>query len=143
MSCPFATMHLTHLGNSKGFMKWFLKRLVTTEAKGGNTLTLQFENHPTVTSLIVARIRHMVLRSKPDCKLVDFTEHVNLLSIAEMQLIFEVAVPYLVHDLVAFGVPEFAVLLWCEPKPVCMNLSSGGPCHAFESCCSACNRVNI
>lgn len=64
--------------------------------------------------------------SKPDCRFLEFLEHLNLLTISEMQLIYEVGVPYLLHDLNVFGVPDELVLLWCAFSNLLLSLSKHG-----------------
>lgn len=105
-SChPVAIYHAAHLGASKDAARWVNVRCgVGTQPAG--ELVLPFKQPKTVRGLLQARRFHFVLRNKPDCIMVDFTTHLGSMSMSEMQLMFEVGVPYYVHDLVAFGVPR-------------------------------------
>lgn len=109
---PVAVYHTTYLGPGKDLIKWWLARLGgRSSSKLQEPLLLTFDRPKDTKTIVQARRAHVVLRNKPDCILVDFTQHLGSMSCSEMQLLFEVFVPYMVHDLVAFGVPPPAVIM--------------------------------
>jgi hypothetical protein len=100
---PVAVYHTTLLGPGKDLIRWLNIRLGVGEKPKGELLVPISPQGP-LRSLLCTRLLHFVLRNKPDCIMVDFTAHVGRMTISEMQLLYEVGVPYLVHDLPAFGV---------------------------------------
>jgi hypothetical protein len=103
-SChPVAVYHTTYLGPAKDLLRWLLVRLGVGD-KPKEPLVLPISHPKALKGLLHARLSHFVLRNKPDCIMVDFTAHLGNMSMSEMQLLYEVGVPYLVHDLTAFGV---------------------------------------
>ena len=128
LSHPWAPYHLTFLGVCKDFVRYFCIRLSDQSNSPSNdnahdaqtnlssesllSLGIPKKRRKNVKDVLQARIRQCVMRSKPDCQLVDFLEHLNPLGISEMQLIFEVGLPYLLHDISVFGVPDELVILW-------------------------------
>jgi hypothetical protein len=111
MHSPFAVYHCLYLGIAKDFLSWVLVRLGVREAPK-DPLVLPFKRPRDVKRLLQARRNHFVLRSKPDCIMVDFTQHLGNMSMSEMQLLYEVGVPYFCHDLACFGVPQEVVVMW-------------------------------
>jgi hypothetical protein len=108
-SHPVAVYHTTVLGPVKDLTRWFLARMGTAD-KTGLVLPLRF---PKITKAIMhARLKHFVYRNKPDCIIPDFTAVLGHMSMSEMQLFFEVGVPYLVHDLTAFGAHPAVALMF-------------------------------
>jgi hypothetical protein len=73
---------------------------------------LPFRRPKDVSRLLQARWGLFVLRTKPDCIMVDFTQHLGSMTMSEMQLLYEVGVAYFCHDLTAFGVPPEVVTMW-------------------------------
>jgi hypothetical protein len=111
MHAPFAVYHCLYLGIAKDFLSWILVRLGVREAPK-EPLVSPFKRPKDVKKLLQARRLHFVLRSKPDCVMVDFTAHLGSMSMSEMQLLYEVGVPYFCHDLASFGVPQEVVVMW-------------------------------
>ena len=108
---PVAVYHCLYLGIAKDFMRWLVTRLFPSkDDKAERLVTLP--NHLILQKVLQARLIQIVQRNKPDCFLVDFTQHLGAMSMSEMQLLYEVAVPYLVHDLRDFGVPEEVTAMW-------------------------------
>jgi hypothetical protein len=111
MHAPFAVYHCTYLGIAKDFINWLLVRI--GEGKQPNeTLVLPFKRPRDTKRLLQARRSHFILRDKPDCIMADFTQQMGNMTMSEMQLLFEVGVPYLCHDLCSFGVPQMVVVMW-------------------------------
>lgn len=110
---PYAMYHALYLGVAKDYVKWVEQRLNSGEDKEGRPLPGAFQNAALTKSLVRARLRHFVLRSVSRCRVVDFTQHVKQMTIAEMQLLFEVGLPYIMHDWLRLGVPEVVVLWGC------------------------------
>jgi hypothetical protein len=108
---PYAVYHLLYLGIAKDMIRWLLVRIGAGDKPAGE-LVLPFKRPRDVNRLLQARRGHFVLRDKPDCIMVDFTVHSGCMSMSEMQLLYEVGVPYLCHDLEAFGVPPMVVAMW-------------------------------
>jgi hypothetical protein len=108
---PWAVYHCLYLGIAKDFISWFLVRLGETPGPQQEAV-LCFTRPRDVKRLLKARRAHFVLRDKPDCIMVDFTAYSNSMSMSEMQLLYEVGVPYMCHDLAAFGVPQMVVVMW-------------------------------
>jgi len=105
---PFAVYHVLYLGIGKDFLHWLNKRLkAATEPH-----VMMLQKWEDIKLVLTSLCQRIVLRDKPDCILVDFTKHLGLMSMSEMQLFYEVAVPYLVHDLPAFGVPRELCVMW-------------------------------
>jgi hypothetical protein len=111
MHAPFAVYHCTYLGIAKDFMNWLLVRIGEGQ-QPKDTLVLPFARPRDTKRLLQARRSHFVLRNKPDCIMVDFTQQLGAMTMSEMQLLFEVGVPYFCHDLAAFGVPQMVVVMW-------------------------------
>lgn len=107
---PCAVYHTTYLGPAKDFMRWVMLRLGVGDTPK-EPLVLPFQRPRDIKKLLHARRAHFVLRNKPDCIMADFTQHLGGMSMSEMQLLYEVGVPYLCHDLVAFGVPRPVVVM--------------------------------
>ena len=112
---PFATYHILYLGIAKNFMN-FLVRHVSVQ-KGGIARTVK--KLPCKTPLIAravmaARLVHARLRSSPSCRAVNFFEHVGAMTIEECQLWLEVLSPYLMHDMLTFGLHPDILNMWCE-----------------------------
>ena len=108
---PTAAYHTTYLGPGKDKFRYLNVRLGVGE-KPKEDLVLPISHPKALKGLLHARRLHFVLRNKPDCIMVDFTAHLGSMSMSEMQLLYEVGVPYLVHDLPAFGVhPAVGVML--------------------------------
>jgi hypothetical protein len=104
MHAPCSVYHCTYLGIAKDFINWLLVRI--GEGKQPNeTLVLPFKRPRDTKRLLQARRSHFILRDKPDCIMADFTQQMGNMTMSEMQLLFEVGVPYLCHDLCSFGVP--------------------------------------
>jgi hypothetical protein len=111
LHAPFALYHCTYLGIAKDFINWLLVRI--GEGKQPNeTLVLPFRRPRDTKRLLQARRAHFVLRDKPDCIMADFTQQMGNMTMSEMQLLYEVGVPYLCHDLASFGVPQVVVTMW-------------------------------
>jgi hypothetical protein len=111
MHSPFAVYHCLYLGVAKDFISWLLVR-IGVQPKPKDPLIMPFGRPKDTHRLLQARRGHFVLRNKPDCIMVDFTQNLGSMTMSEMQLLFEVGVPYLCHDLAAFGVPAEAVTMW-------------------------------
>jgi hypothetical protein len=111
MHSPFAVYHCLYLGIAKDFLSWLLVRLGVREAPK-DTLVLPFKRPRDILRLLQARRNHFVLRNKPDCIMVDFTQYLGSMSMSEMQLLYEVGIPYFCHDLACFGVPQEVVVMW-------------------------------
>jgi hypothetical protein len=111
MHSPFAVYHCLYLGIAKDFLSWVLVRLGAREAPK-EPLVLPFKRPKDIKRLLQARRNHFVLRNKPDCIMVDFIQHLGSMSMSEMQLLYEVGVPYFCHDLASFGVPSEVVVMW-------------------------------
>lgn len=110
---PYAMYHLTYQGTGKTAWAFVNARLVAALGKDakGNPLVAAFSFAKPLKRLLLARLEHFVLRSDTRCRLVNFVEHLSAMTIAEMQLLFEVAMPYLLHDMAKLGVPEEVVLM--------------------------------
>ena len=106
---PVAAHHTLSLGAGKDYLKWILKR---AKPEGEKKLVVPFELPKTALAVLHARRHHFVLRNKPDCIMVDWTKHLSSMSMSEVTLLFEVGVPYLVHDIARHGVPRVAVAMW-------------------------------
>jgi hypothetical protein len=119
---PVAVYHTTYLGPAKDFMRWLILRL-GVGVKPDEELVLPIPLKNALKGLVAARLMHFVLRNKPDCIMVDFTTHLGRMTMSEMQLLFEVGVPYLVHDLVHFGVDPaiLAMLLLLRHGMMCFT----------------------
>jgi hypothetical protein len=102
---PVAVYHTTYLGPAKDMIRWVNVRLGVGD-KPKEDLVLPFSNRNALRSLMSARVMHFVLRNKPDCIMVNFTAHLGQMTMSEMQLLYEVGVPYLVHDLWLFDVHQ-------------------------------------
>lgn len=70
--------------------------------------------------MMQARRLQFILRDKPDCILECWMMHRGNMSMHEMMLTYEVAVPYLCHDLEYFGVPKALVVMWLLLRHGCM-----------------------
>jgi hypothetical protein len=99
-----------------------LVRLGVREAPK-HPLVLPFKRPRDVKRLLQARRNHFVLRYKPDCIMVDFTQHLGSMSMSKMQLLCEVGVPYFCHDLTSFGVPQEVVVMWLPLRHAMMLLT--------------------
>jgi hypothetical protein len=111
MHAPFAVYHCTYLGIGKDFMTWLLVRLGEGQ-QPKDTVVLPFARPRDTKRILQARRQHFVLRDKPDCIMADFTQQMGNMSMSEMQLLYEVGVPYFCHDLPSFGVPQIVVVMW-------------------------------
>lgn len=111
MCSRLAPYHCMQLGVGKNFLAWLLVRLGAREAPK-DPLIMPFKRPKDVRRLLQARRNHFVLRNKPDCIMVDFSQHLGSMTMSELQLLYEVGVPYYCHDLVSFGVPQEAVVMW-------------------------------
>jgi hypothetical protein len=111
MHSPFAVYHCLYLGIAKDFMSWLLVR-IGAHPKPKDQLIMPFGRPKDTHRLLQARRGHFVLRNKPDCIMVDFTQNLGSMTMSEMQLLYEVGAPYFCHDLTAFGVPPEAVTMW-------------------------------
>lgn len=116
---PFASLHVTMLGTCKDFLEWIVERLSTKKRAPGDALVAAFKSAKLVSEVVERRLRHFVLRSTSKCGVCNFVEYLGPMSIAEVQLTFEVVLPYLVHDWVELGVPESVVVMAYAPRP-CM-----------------------
>jgi len=99
---PFAVYHVTYLGIGKDFLRWIVTRLSPNPEKH----RVQFLYPKDVGVVLRGMLGRIVCRNKPDVDVKDFTKELGNLTMAHMQLLYEVAVPYLCHDLVAFKVPK-------------------------------------
>jgi hypothetical protein len=119
---PVAVYHTTYLGPAKDLIRWLILRL-GVGPKPTEPLVLPILLQNALKGLMAARIEHFVLRNKPDCIMVDFTTHLGRMTMSEMQLLFEVGVPYLVHDLAHFGVDQaiLAMLLLLRHGMLCFT----------------------
>lgn len=108
---PIAVYHSTYLGPGKDFLRWLLVRMHATDRPKEGKLVLPFARPRDTKLLLQARRGHVVPRSKPDCIFVDFTQHLGMMSISETQVMWEVAIPYLLHDLHHFGVPQEVLVM--------------------------------
>jgi hypothetical protein len=102
---PVAVYHTTYLGPAKDMMRWLTLRLGVGD-KPKDDLVLPLSNRNALRSLMCARVMHFVLRNKADCIMVNFTAHLGQMTMSEMQLLYEVGMPYLVHDLWHFDVHQ-------------------------------------
>lgn len=102
---PVAVFHCTHLGISKDYPRYWLVRMGVRE-QPKEPLILPFAHPLLARQVWTARRKHFVCRSSPSCIIPDYMTVLNSMNMAEMQLFFEVAVPYLVHDMTAYGVPQ-------------------------------------
>ena len=109
---PVAVYHCLYLGIAKDFVRWWNVRLGVTAASQSEPLKVAFSAPRDVRTLVKARCAHFVLRNKPDCIMVDFTAYIGSMSMSEVQLLYEVGVPYYCHDLRQFGVPGAATAMW-------------------------------
>lgn len=107
---PYAVYHTLYLGIGKDFVRLVASRIGKVELKG--QIWLPCKRPKDVESLLRARRRHIICRSKPDCIMVDFTAHLARMSMSEMQLLWEVGVPYFVHDLHNMGMPRQLTVMW-------------------------------
>jgi hypothetical protein len=117
---PYATYHLLFLGTFKHFMTWLLGKLgvkSSSQKDVDEALPDPIQHPKLVRDLIACRLKHFVLRSVSKCGVCNFLEHLSAMTIAEMQLLLEVVLPYLVHDWVHLGVPERLVLMWYALMP--------------------------
>lgn len=119
---PYASYHVLFLGTAKKFLSFVVSRLVpASDRQGqGEVGIASFKFATFVKGLVGCRLRHIVLRSSSKCGVCNFVEHLGAMTIAEMQLLYEVALPYIMHDWVQCGVPETVVLMGCERPPRCM-----------------------
>lgn len=108
---PVAVYHCLYLGIAKDMLRWWNVRLGAATSGQKEPLLVPFSRPKDARALIKARCAHFVLRNKPDCIMVDFTAHVGSMSMSEVQLLFEVGVPYYCHDLRQFGVPAAATAM--------------------------------
>ena len=69
-----------------------------------------------IRAVMAVRMDQIILRSATSCSLVDFTKNLTTMTIAEMQLVVEVAVPYLLHDFQSLGAPESLAVFQCAPR---------------------------
>lgn len=147
---PLATYHTTIFGPGKDFPGWNLVRMHVRSAPA-DEMVLPFRRGKDIRSLMQARLKHIVLRNKPDCILPDFTSVLGAMTISETQLLWEVAVPYLVHDACEFGMPRPVCVMWlllrhgmlCFTRLLCGNVTkekyerqllTGQQCmHAFAA----------
>lgn len=130
---PAAVYHLFYLGIAKDALKWVNVRLAPpSRVSGEPALLFPFKQPSNTRSIIRARLGQFVLRSSPSCIMVDFTSHLGHMSMNEMQLSFEVGVPYLVHDLRSFGVPPeaTAMLLLLRYGMLCLTRLEPSDDHA-------------
>lgn len=111
---PIAPCHTLWLGPIKDYLGWVVQRLGSGGDSRGEPLPCAFKNPTWLKDVVAYRLKHVVLRSVTACTLVDFTQHLNSMIINEAQLMVEVALPYIMLDWVAFGVPEEVVLVGCE-----------------------------
>ena len=113
MHAPFAVYRCTYLGIAKDFLKCVLVRLkMPGMARPEHGTVLPFARPTDTRRLLDARRKHVVLRASPNCKMANIFKHVGSMSMSEIQLVYEVLVPYLVHDLVACGVPQEVCAMW-------------------------------
>jgi hypothetical protein len=119
---PVALYHMLYLGPGKQTLRQFTRRLKEQPARGtaawDKAPKVQLFQRPAlIRSLFTARLKHVVLRSAPTCTLLDPQEFLTEMTIAETQLFYEVFLPYLLHDVVNFGIPESFVLMWYDSSP--------------------------
>jgi hypothetical protein len=115
---PVAVYHILYLGMGKDMLRLFIQRLKEQPAAGSAAAdkaptVLIFQRPLLAKKLCSARRRHVVLRSAPTCTLADPAEILGDMTIAATQLYYEVFLHYLLHDMVAFGMPEVFVVMWC------------------------------
>lgn len=122
---PIAPFHTLWLGPIKDYLGWVAQRLTDKGDSKGGPLPGAFSNGSWLKDVVAHRQKHVVLRSVTRCTLIDFTQHLSSMTINEAQLMVEVALPYLMLDWVAFGVPEEAVLVGCESWETLPNLAAG------------------
>jgi hypothetical protein len=104
------------LGIGKQKTRLFGRRLKMPKAGALDAPSvLLIESPNTVKALFSARLRHMVCRSAPSCRLQDPLDYADDMTISEWQLFYEVFLPYLLHDISSFGAPETLVVMWCGP----------------------------
>lgn len=121
---PVAVYHATYLGPAKDHLGWMGTRMDKTKyGPGKSKLVLAFGCPEDVHKLVMARLSHFVLRSTPDCILCDFTSLLGNMSISEVQLMWEVGIPYLIHDLHAFGVPRAVLVSTLLLRFACMTFT--------------------
>lgn len=128
LHAPFATYHVMYLGIAKDWLRWLNVRYAATSKKEDTVLA--FERPKDARTVLHNRLRQIVLRDKPDCLMVDFTQYVGSMSMSEIQLLYEVGVPYICHDLRDFGVPAAVVVMWLLLRHGMMVFTRLQPCHS-------------
>jgi hypothetical protein len=115
---PYASLHVHFLGTCKRFVEWIVDRLNGKDGADGARRGVGTFKDPRLLKTVVGhRLKHFVLRSTTTCGVCNFVEHLGAMTIAEMQLLVEVVMPYLVHDWVELGVPEEVVVMTCASRP--------------------------
>jgi hypothetical protein len=89
------------------------------------------------------RLDHFVMRGVTRCRLVDFTALLGPMTMAEVQLVYEVVLPYLMHDWVQLGVPEAVVLGGCGTGGYCCNCAGPGSRVLHASAAVIIKRVSL
>lgn len=97
---PYATYHLTYEGFNKAYLASLSTMLATL---GDNTKKL-------IKDIIEVRLAHIIPRSTSKCAMRNFLLHLGHMSMSEMQLVWELAIPYILHDWKELGVAEDFIL---------------------------------
>lgn len=128
---PYASYHVLYLGTAKKYLSYVVSRLSPSSDRQGAGAISPFSFPTFLKGLVGCRLKHFVLRSSSKCGVCNFAEHLGLMSIAEMQLLYEVALPYIMHDWVLCGVPESVVLMGCDlPNRQSAGIRSSRGCRA-------------
>jgi hypothetical protein len=108
----YGLYHLLYLGTLKDYLRWLSARLDAPRPGGMPPLA----NAAVLKGLIACRLSHVILRSSTTCGVCNFVDLLGAMTIAEMQLLYEVVLPYLVHDWRALAVPPEVVLMGCGAR---------------------------
>jgi hypothetical protein len=118
---PYGVWHILHFGPGKDYISFVLTRMNAgkgLDPKDKKTpLKSPFLHPGDLKKVTRLRLAHFVMRGVTKCRFVDFTEHLGQMTLSEVQLVYEVGLPYLMHDWVKLGVPEAVVLMGCEVPP--------------------------
>ena len=114
LHAPYGIYHSAYLGTAKNITDFWKERLKDSPvARQQRTLLVPFKYPGALNKVVQLRLRQFVMRSATKCAVVNVVEHPHAMTIAEMQLFFEVAVPYVMHEWLQLGVPEAVVFSGC------------------------------